>query len=83
MDTGIARTSGLAELSYARARIVNTCKAFKLQPIDLVCLDFKDLEILKSETLNGKRMGFTGKQVIHPGQIDIVQEIFMPSLQGE
>lgn len=24
-------------------------------------------------------MGYTGKQIIHPGQIDIVQEAFLPS----
>lgn len=24
-------------------------------------------------------MGYTGKQVIHPGQVEIVQETFVPS----
>lgn len=24
-------------------------------------------------------MGYTGKQIIHPGQIDVVQEAFSPS----
>jgi len=29
--------------------------------------------------MEGARMGFTGKQIIHPGQVDIVQTAFYPS----
>jgi citrate lyase subunit beta-like protein len=38
-----------------------------------------DLDGLKAQSEQGARMGFTGKQVIHPGQVDIVQAAFMPS----
>lgn len=27
----------------------------------------------------GARMGFTGKQVIHPGQVDVTQSAFTPT----
>jgi len=36
---------------------------------------------LKEQSLEGARMGFTGKQVIHPLQIPVVQEAFTPSEQ--
>jgi citrate lyase subunit beta-like protein len=54
-------------------------KAFKLKAIDMVYIDFKDLNGLKSQSEQGYRMGFSGKQVIHPAQVDIVQEAFKPS----
>lgn len=38
-----------------------------------------DLDGLKEQSLEGARMGFTGKQVIHPAQIPVVQEAFSPS----
>jgi len=38
-----------------------------------------DTETLKEQSLEGARMGYTGKQVIHPIQVPIVQEAFSPS----
>ena len=64
---------------FARQSIVIHCKAYGLQAIDMVHIDYKDLERLREESIEGARMGFTGKQVIHPDQIDIVNEAFSPS----
>jgi len=38
-----------------------------------------DTETLKEQSLEGARMGYTGKQVIHPIQVPVVQEAFSPS----
>ncbi len=35
--------------------------------------------MLERESLQGTRLGFTGKQVIHPAQVEAVQRIFTPS----
>ena len=35
-------------------------------------------ESLEKESLQAIQMGFSGKQIIHPRQIDIVQEAFTP-----
>ena len=40
-----------------------------------------DTEGLKAQSIAGSSMGFTGKQVIHPAQVDVVQESFSPSQQ--
>lgn len=34
---------------------------------------------LRIQSESGARMGYTGKQVIHPGQIEVVQNAFLPS----
>lgn len=38
-----------------------------------------DLDGLRIQSESGARMGYTGKQVIHPGQIEVVQNAFLPS----
>jgi len=40
---------------------------------------FRDHEGLKRQSEEGNRWGFTGKQVIHPGQVNIVQAAFTPN----
>ncbi|XP_019956324.2 citramalyl-CoA lyase, mitochondrial isoform X1 [Paralichthys olivaceus] len=76
---GATRTKDAKELLYARQKVVVTTKAFGLQAIDLVYIDYKDVEGLRQQAREGALMGFTGKQVIHPGQIQAVQEEFSPS----
>jgi len=39
----------------------------------------QDLNGLEKQSIEGARMGFTGKQVIHPSQIEVVQRAFTPS----
>ncbi|KAI9530096.1 hypothetical protein NQZ68_004113 [Dissostichus eleginoides] len=78
---GATRTKDARELLYARQKVVVTTKAFGLQAIDLVYIDYKDVEGLRRQAREGALMGFTGKQVIHPGQIQAVQEEFSPSLE--
>ncbi|XP_060072176.1 citramalyl-CoA lyase, mitochondrial-like [Ylistrum balloti] len=78
-DIGATRTADASELTYARQKIVTCAKAFRLQAIDLVYINYKDLEGLEKQSIDGANMGFTGKQVIHPGQIPVVQKAFSPS----
>lgn len=76
---GATRTKDAVELLYARQAVIVACAAFDLQPIDIVTIDYKDLEALKVESEFGARLGFSGKQVIHPNQVPVVQEAFTPS----
>uniref|UniRef100_A0A8D2Q1P5 Citramalyl-CoA lyase, mitochondrial n=1 Tax=Varanus komodoensis TaxID=61221 RepID=A0A8D2Q1P5_VARKO len=67
------------DILYVRQKIIVTAKAFGLQAIDLVYIDFQDEEGLCKQSREGALMGFTGKQVIHPNQVAVVQEQFSPS----
>jgi citrate lyase subunit beta-like protein len=40
---------------------------------------FPDNEGLQRQSLQGAHWGFTGKQIIHPNQIEIVQTAFLPA----
>jgi citrate lyase beta subunit len=76
---GATRTKDAIELLYARQAVIAACAAFDLQPIDIVTIDYKDLDALKVESEFGARLGFSGKQVIHPNQVPVAQEAFTPS----
>lgn len=58
---GATRTKDARELLYARQKVVVTTKAFGLQAIDLVYIDYKDVEGLRRQAREGALMGFTGK----------------------
>jgi citrate lyase subunit beta-like protein len=42
-------------------------------------LVFSDNDGLQQQSLQGAHWGFTGKQIIHPNQIKIVQTAFLPA----
>jgi citrate lyase beta subunit len=78
-NIGATRTREGAEVFYARSAVVLHAAAFGLQALDMVFFDFKDEEGLRREALDAARMGYVGKQIIHPSQIAPVHESFMPS----
>ena len=82
LDLSLTRTPSLTEFLYARSAIVTACRAHNLPSIiDLVATAYKseaDQEQLLEECENGKRMGFNGKQCIHPSQASTVERVFSP-----
>ena len=76
---GATRTKEGTEVLYARSAVITACAANDLQAIDMVYIDFRDLEGLRVEAERGAGLGFSGKQIIHPNQVVPVQEAFTPS----
>jgi citrate lyase subunit beta-like protein len=77
-DLGAVRTPAAWEVFHARSALVMAAAAHGLQAIDMVSTDFKDLAALQEEAVFGARLGFSGKQVIHPDQVAPVQAAFTP-----
>jgi len=76
-DLGVSRDAGLA---YARARVVVAARAAGLPgPTQSVYTDIRDLDGLRRSTEEGKDLGFSGRSVIHPAQITVVNSVFTPS----
>ena len=74
----IQRTRSGEELLGARMQIVWAAKAAGLQAIDSVFADVNDIEGLRADTELVKRLGFTGKSLVNPRQIEVVHEVFRP-----
>ncbi|GAG93753.1 unnamed protein product [marine sediment metagenome] len=66
-------------LDFVRRNILINAKARNLLAIDTVYKSFKDVSGLKEETDKIVKMGFDGKLVIHPGQIEIINTSFTPT----
>jgi citrate lyase subunit beta-like protein len=83
LDLSLTRTPSLTEFLYARSAIVTAARAAELpNAIDLVCTSYQGdegLRTLEEECIGGKGLGFSGKQCIHPSQIETVQRMFAPS----
>ena len=78
-SVGATRTKDATEVLYARSAVVTACAAHELQAIDMVYIDFRDVEGLRAEAEQGARLGFSGKQIIHPNQVEATQAAFTPS----
>lgn len=63
---------------YPLMRMLVAGRAFGKQVIDGPYLGIKDLDGLRTASLRSAALGFDGKWVLHPDQIDIVNEIFSP-----
>lgn len=62
-------------LNFVRQMILNNAKAFELDAIDTVSVNIEnDLEF-RDESLNAFHMGFEGKFLIHPRQLQILNEL--------
>jgi len=78
-DLGVQRTIEGWETFYQKTRIVNASKAAGIQPIDSVFSDVEDMEGLKEFVKRSKALGFEGMGVIHPRQIPVIYQAWMPS----
>src|SRR3954453_5364783 len=63
----------------AQSRIVSACRAYGLRPMDGPYSDFNDAEGLRASSLRSAALGFEGRMVIHPAQIESVNQVFSPS----
>ena len=80
LDMGIEMTMGGNELFYARSRIAIACRAAGIAPpVDTpFMIDLKNTEALISDARRAKELGFQGKLVIHPNQVEPCNRIFSP-----
>jgi len=73
------REAEAAELVYARSAVVVAAVAARTYALDGIWPDVTDAEGLRRDAVQARRLGFTGKSLIHPGQIDTINEVFSPS----
>ncbi|MEX6701598.1 CoA ester lyase [Peribacillus frigoritolerans] len=79
-DINATITKNAHELLYARSQLVVTSRAAGVgPPIDTVFVDIKDHKGFLAETQFVKELGFQGKLIIHPDQVDLVNQVFTPS----
>lgn len=73
------RTPGGEELRLARETIVVAARAAGIDALDTVYSNLNDMETFRKEVEFIKTLGFDGKSIINPRQIEVVNEVFTPS----
>jgi len=77
----IERTKTGDELFSARTRVLWAAKAAGIQAIDTIFADVADMESFRTEVELIKRLGFSGKSLVNPRQVDVVHDVFAPKLE--
>ena len=72
------RTPGGDELRLARETIVVAARAAGIDALDTVYSNLNDMETFRKEVEFIKTLGFDGKSIINPRQIEVVNEVFAP-----
>lgn len=72
------RSQGGDELRLARETIVVAARAAGIDALDTVYSNLNDMETFRNEVEYIKTLGFDGKSIINPRQIEVVNEVFAP-----
>lgn len=75
------REAEARELLYVRSSLACTAAAANVQAVDAVWTDLNDLEGCAQFARQGRRLGFTGMNAIHPAQIDSINAAFSPTAE--
>lgn len=65
----------------ARSICLFGAAAAKLPAIETVYVDFRNSDGLRTDTVEARRDGFTGRLAIHPAQVPVINEVFTPSAE--
>ena len=81
-DTGVLATPDRRYLVPWLMQMVLAARAGGLDMLDGVFNDFRDLDAFAHECAEAAAMGFDGKSLIHPAQIEAANRAFAPSRQA-
>ena len=73
--------AGQGTVHHARCQVVLAARAARVDAVDAIYLNIQDHDGLRDESLQAARLGFVGKQVIHPGQLPVVHAALTPSAE--
>ena len=76
-DLGLDLTADATELLYGRSRVVVAARAARFRPaLDGPYLDLQNVEGLRADTLRSRQLGFQGRVVVYPPQVEPVQRAY-------
>jgi len=79
-DMGIERSDNGEEVQVPRSLVPVAARAANVASLDSPFVLFQDPDALRADAQRARQMGYTGKHAIHPSQLDIINEVFSPSV---
>jgi citrate lyase subunit beta/citryl-CoA lyase len=80
-DMRVKLTSEGQEQLYGRYYTAVAARAAGCVAIDCPFVDFKNVEAFEASVLQGRQMGYEGRMLIHPSQIEPSHRLYMPSAE--
>ena len=80
-DMRVKLTSEGAEQLYARSHTAVAARAAGCVAIDCPFVDIKDTEAFEKSTRFGRQLGYEGRMLIHPSQIEASHRIYTPAAE--
>jgi citrate lyase subunit beta/citryl-CoA lyase len=68
-----------ASYNYARSKIPVDAKAAGIEALDGIWQQVNDIDGLINDATNARKLGYSGKTLIHPSHINPVHDIFRPT----
>lgn len=81
-ETGVATTDDRCYLLPWLMQIILVARHHRLQVLDGVWNSFRDMPGYEQQTRQAAQMGFDGKSLIHPCQVELANQLFSPSAQA-
>lgn len=78
-DLGVEYTKNPEGAVYSRSKIPVDARAAGKYAIDAIWQDLDDTKGLEQDSISAKNLGYVGKSIIHPSQIDIIHKVFYPT----
>ena len=78
MDMGTSRGDG-TELFYARFAVLHAARVAKIAAYDVVWSDINDEAGFVKEAQLAKNLGFNGKSLVNPRQIEMLHQVYAPT----
>jgi (S)-citramalyl-CoA lyase len=79
LSASLGSTMDWDSLLYARSKIILEAAINNLFSIDSPFMDIENLEALGEESKKAKMLGFNGKAAIHPSQLGVITDSFLPN----
>lgn len=78
-DLGVEYSKNPEGAAYSRAKIPVDARAAGKYALDAIWQDLDDVKGLEQDSVAAKNLGYAGKSIIHPTQIEVVHRVFHPT----
>jgi citrate lyase subunit beta/citryl-CoA lyase len=78
-DMRIRQTNEASEQAYARTTVAVAARSAELVALDAPFPDYSNMEAFEKNTADGVKMGYEGRMIIHPSQIEPAHRLYSPA----
>ncbi len=77
-DMRVKLTSEGEEQKYARRHMAVAARAAGVVAIDAPFVAYQDMEAFEANVRDGRQMGYEGRMIIHPSQVEVSNRLYAP-----